>query len=224
MKKLVLSRIFILLTTSSICSLLLLASALGCSQENAREISFQQLFSNPSQYHGKKIIIKGFYFDGFEVQVIAESLDYSGYAEGHLVPKGEMIWVEGGIPGEVYDRLYRQQMMGPEERYGKARVTGRFEYGNEYGHAGGYQQQIIPERIELLPWSPPPPPSATSTSSFESDLEGWKPNGIDPDNPPVEWSIEHDNESDLSEEVSIEYISHGYLKENGLALAVEGKK
>ena len=130
--------------------ILLLAFTPACSQDKGREITFQQLFSNPGEYNGKEITVEGFYFDGFEVQVIAESLDYSGYAEGHLVPRGEMIWVEAGIPVEVYDRLHRQQMMGPEERYGKVRVTGRFEYGGEYGHLGGHISQITPARVELL--------------------------------------------------------------------------
>jgi len=137
--------------------ILLLTFTPGCNQDKDREVTFQQLFSSPVKYNGKEITVEGFYFDGFEIQVIAESLDYSGYAEGHLVPDGEMIWVEAGIPVEVYDRLHRQQMMGPEERYGKVRVTGRFEYGGEYGHMGGYISQITPFRVELLEWSQPVP-------------------------------------------------------------------
>ena len=133
----------------------LLAFSFGCSQSKGHEVTFEQLVSNPSQYNGKDIILEGFYFQGFEVQVISERLEYSGYAEGHLVPKGEMIWVEGGIPRDVHDELYLQSTMGPEERFGKVRVTGVFEYGERYGHLGDYSSQIISSKVELLEWSSP---------------------------------------------------------------------
>lgn len=134
---------------------LMLLLIVGCSQEKNREITFQELSSNPGQYKGKEITLEGFYFQGFEVQVIAERLDYSGYAEGHLVPKGEMIWIEGGISKEVYDKLNQQQKMGPLERFGKVRIIGKFEYGGRYGHLDGYDQQITPTATTILPWSPP---------------------------------------------------------------------
>lgn len=86
--------------------------------------------------------------------ILSERLEPSGYAEGHLIPQGRMLWVEGGIPSEIYDRLYEQEMMGPEERYGKMKVTGVFEYGGRYGHLGGHDAQITPSEFELLPWSP----------------------------------------------------------------------
>jgi hypothetical protein len=126
----------------------------GVGEEQTRELTFEQLFTDPAQYHGRQITLEGFYFQGFEVIVLSERLEPSGYAEGHLVPKGSMLWVEGGIPPEIYDRLYEQDMMGPEERYGKMRVTGIFEYGGQYGHVGGYDAQITPSEVELLPWSP----------------------------------------------------------------------
>jgi len=136
--------------------LLLVASTVGCQgEQKASEIPLEQLFSTPHKYSGKYVITEGFFFGGFEVIVLSENLEYSGYAEGHLIPKGRMLWLEGGIPKEVYDRLYQQQMMGPSERYGKIRVEGKFEYGGKYGHLGGYNYQIIPSQVELLPWSPP---------------------------------------------------------------------
>lgn len=67
-----------------------------------------------------------------------------------------MAWIDSGVPVEIYSRLYQQQMMGPTERYGKVRVTGKFEYGGKYGHLGGFTYQIVPSQMELLPWSPPP--------------------------------------------------------------------
>ena len=127
----------------------------GGTGNQAQEVTFDQLFAKPDEYNGRQIILEGFYFGGFEVIVVSEKLEYSGYAPGHLVPKGRMLWIEGGIPKEVYDRLYQQEMMGPSERYGKIRVTGKFQYGGKYGHLGGYNSDIIPSKVELLPWSPP---------------------------------------------------------------------
>jgi len=131
---------------------------LGCSSEQpakVQEVNFDQLFTNPQQYNGLQITLEGFYFQGFEVIVLCEKLEYSGYAEGHLVPKGRMVWIEGGIPKEVYDKAYKQQMMGPLEHYGKVKVKGKFEYGVNYGHLGSYNSQIVPLEVELLLWSPP---------------------------------------------------------------------
>jgi hypothetical protein len=44
--------------------------------------------------------------------------------------------------------------MGPEEHYGKLKITGSFEYGGHYGHVGGYDAQITPSEVEFLLWSP----------------------------------------------------------------------
>jgi hypothetical protein len=120
----------------------------------AQEVTFEQLYSRPGEYSGEQIVIEGFYFHGWEVIVLCERLEPSGYAEGHLTPGGAMIWVEGGIPQDVYEALYRQEMMGPEERFGKVRVLGRYEYGGEYGHLGGYSSQIVPSEVDMLQWSP----------------------------------------------------------------------
>ena len=130
--------------------LLLLTFAIGCGQDKNQEVTFQELLTNPGEFEEKEITLVGFYFQGFEVQVIAERLEYSGYAVGHMVPKGEMIWLEGGLPAEVYDRLYQQKIMTAEERYGKVRVTGTFECRGKYGHLGGYNPQIVPSKVILL--------------------------------------------------------------------------
>ena len=141
----------------ALCSLIS-GLTIGCSEEQAtkvQDVTLEQLFANPNKYNGKQVIVEGFYFHGFEVIVLSERLEYSGYAEGHLVPKGSMIWISEGIPREVYDKLYQQEMMGPSERYGRVRIKGRFEYGGKYGHIGAYDSQVVPSEIELLPWSPP---------------------------------------------------------------------
>jgi len=65
-----------------------------------------------------------------------------------------MLWIENGVPREIYDNAYQQQMMGPTERYGKVRIKGQFEQGGEYGHLGQYEYQIILSEMELLDWTP----------------------------------------------------------------------
>lgn len=143
-----------------VCVLLssIIGLTIGCSKEQAAEVqvvNFGQLLTSPEQYNGQDVTIEGFFFHGFEIAVLSENLEYSGYAEGHLVPKGKMLWIEGAISKEVYDRLYKQEMMGPTERYGKIMLKGKFEYGAKYGHLGAYGAQIVPSEVELLPWSPP---------------------------------------------------------------------
>ena len=143
----------------TILAVALIGLTVGCSQDQAtevQEVTFDQLCTNPDQYNSSYVTIEGFYFHGFEVIVLSDKLEYSGYAEGHLAPRGRMLWIEGEIPEEVHDQLYQQTMMGPEECYGKVRLKGKFEYGGKYGHAGGYSSQIIPSEIELLEWSPVP--------------------------------------------------------------------
>ena len=66
-----------------------------------------------------------------------------------------MLWIEQGVPKEIYDNAYQQEMMGPLERYTKVRIKGIFEYGGKYGHLGGFDSQIIPSEVNLLPWTPP---------------------------------------------------------------------
>jgi len=142
----------------SLLMVIALLGLAGCGEEQAKkaqEVTFDQLFANPDQYNGRYVTIEGFYFQGWETIVLSENLEDSGYAEGHLIPKGSVVWIEGGLSEEIDDKLYQQQMMGPVERYGKVRISGKFEYGAKYGHAGGYSSQIVPSEVELLVWSPP---------------------------------------------------------------------
>ena len=130
----------------------------ACKQDEktkTQEVTFEQLFASLDKYDGKYIDIEGIYFHGFEIIVLSENIGYSEFAQGHLVPKGKMIWIEGGIPQNIYDELHKQEMMGPEERFGKIRINGKFEYGGKYGHLGGYDSQIIPSEVAIIPWSPP---------------------------------------------------------------------
>jgi hypothetical protein len=144
--------------TTFVCMLLLIitGTVTGCVRGGGvSEVTFDQLFSNPGIYSNRDVKIEGFYFHGFETLVLSERLEYSGFATGHLVPKGRTIWVSGGIPKDVYDKLSQQDMAGPLERYGKVRITGKFEYGDKYGHFGGFDRQITPVETAIFPWSPP---------------------------------------------------------------------
>jgi len=127
----------------------------GPQAAEVQEVTFEQLFLAPEQYSGKDIVIEGYYYQGWETIVLCEELVYSGKAPGHLIPKGKMLWIENGVPREIYDSAYQQQMMGPLEHYAKVRIKGKFEYGGKYGHLGGFDSQIIPSEVALVPWSPP---------------------------------------------------------------------
>jgi len=136
--------------------LLIMSIAISCTRwQSETPLTLEQLFANPGKYNGKTVTLEAFYFHGWETIVLSERVEPSGYAPGHLVPKGRLIWVESGIPKEIYDALYVQQMMGPAERIGKLKVKGKFEYGGKYGHVGGFDAQIVPSEVELLPWSLP---------------------------------------------------------------------
>lgn len=118
-------------------------------------LTVEQVFAQPEKYAGKTITLEAIYFHGWETIVLAERLEPSGYAPGHLIPRGKLVWVEGGIPKEIYDRLYVQQQMGPNERIGNLRIRGKFQYGGQFGHVGGFDAQITPLETEMLPWTPP---------------------------------------------------------------------
>jgi rhodanese-related sulfurtransferase len=155
----------------------------GCTA--TQEVALEQLFAEPESYDGKDLILEGFYFSGFEVNVLAEGLAYSGLGGSHIGPTGELIWIEGSIDAAVLDSLYQQSMMGPTEVFGKIRIEGKFEYGEGYGHLGGYEYQITPVATEALPWSPdelgPPPEPILETISPQAAFALIEANRDNPD-------------------------------------------
>ncbi len=124
------------------------------AQSGTAEVKFTDLVSSPEKYHDREVITDAFIFMGFETNVLCESLELSGLAPEHLIPRGTVIWIEGGAPPKVYDVLHIQQINGTVERYGKVRISGKFMYGGQYGHLGSYNFQIIPAKITLLIWAP----------------------------------------------------------------------
>jgi hypothetical protein len=138
-------------------SLAIIPGAAGCTgnaPDSSLPVTFDQLLSRPRHYNDKNITIEGFVFLGFETIVLSEELKPSGYAEGHLIPGGRMLWIEGNIPADVYNGFYEQHTMGPSERYGKVLATGIFHYGGNYGHLGAFKYKISISEMQSLAWSP----------------------------------------------------------------------
>lgn len=132
----------------------LLGLTSGCSVGCAgggQSLSLGQVLSEPDKYSGKTITVDAFYYHAFEVEALAGGLDLSN---GRASTVGETVWVAGGVGKEVYDRLYQDPVAGPIVRFGKVRVTGRFESGGKFGQMGAYSSQITPEKVELLSWTP----------------------------------------------------------------------
>ena len=82
-----------------IAALLVITLVTGCaSPQTETPLTFDQLFAHPAKYNGKTITLEAFYFHGWETIVLSDTVELSGYAPGHLIPKGNLIWVDGGIP------------------------------------------------------------------------------------------------------------------------------
>jgi hypothetical protein len=122
----------------------------------AAPITFSQLTADPAKYNGQIVTIDGFWFDGFEIEVLAERLIPSSFAPGNLQPDGVKIWAYGGIPANISAQLYTQQnnSTGYPVHYGKVVLTGTLEYGGGYGQMNSYQYQITVQSAKLLTWSP----------------------------------------------------------------------
>jgi hypothetical protein len=132
-----------------------------CNPENvtpsySAEITFADLVSNPEAYHDKEIIIAGYWFDGFEIVVLAERLEDDNFIQGNVKPAGALIWIQGGLGEEVAGGLYLQSNnpTGYPAHYGKVRLTGTLEYGGQYGHLGVYKYRLTIHDSETLSWNP----------------------------------------------------------------------
>jgi len=119
-------------------------------------ITFSQLTADPAKYNGQTVTIDGFWFDGFEIETLAERLIPSSFAPGNLQPDGVKIWAYGGIPAEISAQLYTQSnnSTGYPAHYGKVELTGTLEYGGGYGQMNSYQYQLTVQSAKLLTWSP----------------------------------------------------------------------
>ena len=143
----------------------------GCGSAN-QSVTFSQLISNADKYNGKTVTLEAFYFSGFEISAISESVGPSTSGVWRIVPTGTLIWVEAGISQELQNKLYSQTTTpsGCAEHLGKLKITGKFETGSQYGHLGAYQYQIFITSSELLEWSPPPAATPIDTATTTTEL------------------------------------------------------
>jgi hypothetical protein len=134
----------------------LIMACVGCASGQPAKVSFPDLISNPERYDGKNIRIEGYWFDGFEIVVLAERLEPSDFSPGNVQPGGARIWIKGGLSEEVSSQLYLQpdNPTGYPAHYGKVELTGKLEYGEQYGHMNAYQYQMTVTESRLLPWNP----------------------------------------------------------------------
>lgn len=153
-----------------ILGLVLLGIALSGCGSQVEFVDFSHLTSQPDQYHDQTIIMDAFYFSGFEISTLAESLEASGPSNGRLVPAGALIWVAGGISQALYEKLYTQTdtPSGYLERFGKMRIAGKFESGGKYGHLNSYNYQITITSAIPLEGTPVPNSSADKPAGVRS--------------------------------------------------------
>ena len=50
----------------------------------SRSVTFEQLFLDLDLYNGKDIVIEGYYYLGWQTNVLSDESVYSGYALGYL--------------------------------------------------------------------------------------------------------------------------------------------
>jgi len=120
------------------------------------QITFALLIADPALYNNQIITLTGFWFDGFEIEVLAERLAPSDFAPGNLQPAGTKIWVKNGLPDNVNKLLSLQpdNPTGYPAHYGKVALTGILEYGGQYGHMNAYWYQLTVQSAQLIAWSP----------------------------------------------------------------------
>jgi hypothetical protein len=132
----------------------------GCSSKqvvtSAPDSFFAQIAAEPAKYNGQTVTFSGFWFQGFEIAVIAEHLEPQTSRPGNVEPEGILIWVKGRLPAEAEAQLYPQpnNPTGYPAHYGKVEITGTFEYGSKYGHMDAYHYQLTVVNAKLLDWKP----------------------------------------------------------------------
>lgn len=144
--------------------------SIGCSNSISNQtITFAQLISQANKYNGKTVTFEAFYFSGFEISALSESVGPSNSGVWRIVPKGTLIWVESGIAQEIYNKLYGQTdtPSGYTERIGKLRIAGKFETGGKYGHLDAFEHKIAITHAEILEWTPPPGVVTSSNGNLQ---------------------------------------------------------
>jgi hypothetical protein len=144
-------------TIGIIAVLLLLAVPVlaGCGQSNNESVTFSELISQAQNYNGKTVTFEAFYFSGFEISALAESLGPALSNPSRITPQGTLIWTTG-LPSDIFEQLYVQTdtPSGYPEQFGKVLVTGTFETGETYGHMNAYNYKLTITTAEVLDWTP----------------------------------------------------------------------
>jgi hypothetical protein len=160
-----------ILTAILVLSLLSLAIIAGCNN-SPQTLTFTQLIAGADRYNGQTVTLEAFYFSGFEISALAGALGPASSGPWRIVPSGPLIWVASGISQDLQNRLSGQSdaASGYTERFGKLKVSGKFETGGRYGQLDAYYYQIAITSVDLLEWSPPPAAAnaAADTSIQES--------------------------------------------------------
>jgi hypothetical protein len=137
--------------------LFLLLPGCDCTPSVAPNVFFENLKTDPAQYNGQTVTFTGYWYDGFEIVVVAEYIEPQPYWPGNYQPAGIKIWVQGGLPDDVSTRLYLQlnNPTGYPAHFGKVEVTGVFEYGGNYGHMNAYKYLLHIQSARWIDWTPP---------------------------------------------------------------------
>lgn len=100
-------------------------------------VPLEELFANPERYSGRTVRTEGIYVSGFE----ASGLGTSTYNRGDAVYLTEpAIWVEGAVFESKTDCFTAKPI--PHPTFCRVRIRGLFEYGERYGHLGGYAYRL----------------------------------------------------------------------------------
>jgi hypothetical protein len=138
-------------------SLIIIILLCGCGAKPAATVTLNDLISNPQQYNGKTVTVDGIYVSGWESMVLAEDIKFTVNGDfKELSVTGKPIWFAGSLPLDVQNKLY--QNTSPTaglQHFGKVKVTGLFEYGDNYGYGKIYKYRITATKVELLDWTPP---------------------------------------------------------------------
>jgi hypothetical protein len=117
-------------------------AAPGTSADGFLKVSLKDLFANPLIYNGKELCTDGIYLKAFEVSALADSYEIK---DNYRSLVGPNIWVE-------HPAMETFECVEESDRFGKfcmVVVCGKFEYGGQYGHLGGYQYMLS----EIKPFS-----------------------------------------------------------------------
>ena len=124
---------------------------------DAAPVPFSKLVNEPEQYSGRTVTVEAIYVNGWETSLLTEYVAYIGNGSNReLKPVGDSIWLEGPIPQEIQDRLFKiTSPAGESAYYGKFKVTGLFETEGKYGAMDQFKYRLTVKNVELLEWTPP---------------------------------------------------------------------